>query len=173
MHSYRRYTVLAIVFASLGKCQPLFALQRYRSEDATFPLRRRRLRQRVGWLGMTKVLYAAPVLPCLDSFSFELVSLQVRTRVVGVYPLSPKPPALVDLAAAGVVVLLLLLRPLHCCSYCDWSVNSGIVRYLSAQGTTAGISAVSSLVLQGNLEWYSYPSSLSFSTRRVGCCGSG
>ena len=101
----------------VGKGQPLFALQRYRSEDATFRLGLRQLRRQSEG-GTTRVLYAALVLPHLDSFSFEKVSRQVRTRVVGVYPLSPKPPArrlggcgvAVAQAEPGLILRLWMLR---------------------------------------------------------------
>lgn len=42
---------------------------------------------------MTKVLYAAPDLPHLDSFSFELVACRFVHERFGVYPSSPAAPA--------------------------------------------------------------------------------
>ena len=57
----------------VGQSQPLFVLQRYQSEDATFRLGLQRLRRRPEG-GITKVLYDVPGLTRLDSFSFELVS---------------------------------------------------------------------------------------------------
>ena len=57
----------------VGQSQPLFVLQRYQSEDATFRLGLQRLRRRPEG-GITKVLYADPGLSALDSYSSELVT---------------------------------------------------------------------------------------------------
>ena len=116
MSSDRRHTVLAVVFASLDEANPCSLSNDTARRTLLFRLTAALRRRSEG--GTTRVLYAALVLPHLDSFSFEKVSRQVRTRVVGVYPLSPKPPTrrlggcgvAVAQAEPGLVLRLWMLR---------------------------------------------------------------
>ena len=100
----------------VGRSQPLLALQRYRPEDATFPLDCGGLAN--GWREESR-RYSTPTpdLPRLDSYSFEWITGRFVHKGFDVYPSSPAAPArrlggrrLVAVATALAVALLQLPR---------------------------------------------------------------